>query len=120
MWSDSRLKCQALGSDLAVIDTEAENGFIANLIENHLELPTRAAWIGLQLNRTLNAFRWIDGSPLGYNNWKSGEPNDAKGNEDCVFMLRGGTWNDDPCNLNGYSFWNTRDVLTLCERRVFS
>ena len=117
VWNDSRSICQTIGSDLAVISSEDENQFIANRIEDYLILPTRAVWIGLQRDTITSTFHWIDGTPLegGYENWKSGEPNNVKGNEDCVFMVRGGRWNDDPCNLNGYSFWDTRDVLTLCE-----
>ena len=116
VWEDSRQFCQDKESDLAVIETEAENDFIWNLIEDSFVLPTRAAWIGLQRNSTTGVFEWIDGNQSPYKNWKSGEPNNVKGNEDCVFMKRGGEWNDDPCDLNGYSFWEDKNLLTLCEK----
>ena len=119
MWSDSRLKCQTMGSDLAVISSAGENQFIANLIEDRLSDTTVGAWIGLQ-RKSDSMFYWIDGTPLDgqYTNWGSGEPNNAKGNEDAVYLYSGGQWNDDPCNLNGYPYWENRDVLTLCERPI--
>ena len=117
IWDESRERCQQeLESDLAVIETEEENNFIWHLIEYSFVLPTRAAWIGLQRNNITGVFEWIDGTPFLYDNWKSGEPNNVKGNENCVFMKRGGEWNDDPCDLNGYSFWEDKNLLTLCEK----
>lgn len=48
-----------------------------------------------------SAFKWTDNSPLDYVNWKSGEPNNWAGFENCVEMqTRSGQWNDLPCNYN--------------------
>ncbi|PFX30431.1 Macrophage mannose receptor 1 [Stylophora pistillata] len=66
-------------------------------------------WIGLTDERNESQFVWSDGTPFKssvYNNWKSGEPNDPDGAQDCVELyLR--HWNDDSCK-NQYSY--------ICER----
>ena len=50
-----------------------------------------------------------------YTNWNEGEPNNAKGNEDCVYMYTGiNKWNDDPCNMiMSYSCEKVRTETTL-------
>ena len=109
-----------MGSDLVVISSAGENQFIENLTKDRLTDSTVGAWIGLQ-RKSNSLFYWIDGTPLQdqYTNWWPGEPNNAKGNEDAVYMsIDGGKWSDDPCNLNGYSWWNNRDVLTVCESPI--
>ena len=35
---------------------------------------------------------------VSHTNWQSGEPNDYSGDENCVNMYRGGTWNDLHCD----------------------
>jgi len=34
-------------------------------------------------------FEWKDGSKWLYDNWRSGEPNNWEGNEDCGMMVMG-------------------------------
>ena len=80
---------------------------------------TVAAWIGLQ-RKSDTMFYWVDGTPLQgqYENWENGEPNNHRGNEDTVFMYSGGKWNDDPRDLTRYSYWDDRDLLTVCEKPI--
>lgn len=41
---------------------------------------------------------WSDQSAVDYTNWNSGEPNDYKGNEDCVeYQTSTHKWNDRNC-----------------------
>ncbi|KAI8500340.1 hypothetical protein Bbelb_219060 [Branchiostoma belcheri] len=55
-------------------------------------------WIGLHDRRVEGSFEWIDGTPLGaYTLWKSGQPDDSRGGEDCVHIYYG-YWNDNPCS----------------------
>lgn len=44
----------------------------------------------------LPGYQWSDGSPVGFTNWGSGEPNNHQGRENCVEMgIR-----------SNYSYWN--------------
>ena len=59
-------------------------------------------WIGAYRVGWYNdQFAWIDGSPLVYAPWSSGNPSNNNGNELCVEMLTNETydasWNDYDC-----------------------
>ena len=51
---------------------------------------------------------WADGSPVTYENWASGEPNNGHGHEciadseeDCAMLKwSGAAWNDYPCGCD--------------------
>ncbi|XP_078485583.1 uncharacterized protein LOC104266046 isoform X5 [Ciona intestinalis] len=86
------------------------------------DLNTGTTWkhfyIGLnRINSSSTGFQWNDGTMVtsGYTNWRSGEPNNGDGNENCVVLLYKighslhGKWNDLSC------LWNRRYI---CERRV--
>ena len=68
--------------------------------------PGSKWWIGLNDRAIEGDFVWSDGTPVGYTNWNSSEPNNAGGNEDCGQLNRfnennsnePGTWNDEPCS----------------------
>ena len=51
-------------------------------------------------------FLWFDGTPWDYTYWAQGQPDDNKGNEDCVHIWdvnqwnrENGLWNDAPCSI---------------------
>ena len=121
-WSDARLKCQTIGADLVIIRSQEENQFISDMIDNRNIAGTVGAWIGLQ-RKADDMFYWVDGSPVQagqYQNWENGEPNNHRGNEDCVYMHRGegAEWNDDPCDLTAYSYWRMNTLATLCQKMI--
>ena len=81
-WTASEAACAGEGGNLASFTTWAEQNIIrafkgnATLSRFGLGIST---WIGL--NRTLaGAWSWTDGSPMGWTNWGSGEPNNGGGN----------------------------------------
>ena len=105
--SDARNKCQEMGGELAIIESEKENEFIFDLIKKTDGLSLWGVWIGLQ-RQDDGSFQWVDGTPVVYNGWETGEPNDHKGIEDCANMYsalagspKGGNWNDLPCDWEG-------------------
>ena len=101
--SDARNKCQEMGGELAIIESEKENEFIFDLLKKTDGLSPSGVWIGLQ-RQDDGSFQWVDGTPVVYNKWAPGEPNDHLGVEDCAHMyLRVGSpvegkWNDGPCD----------------------
>ncbi|HJQ08212.1 MAG TPA: lectin-like protein [Candidatus Saccharimonadales bacterium] len=94
---------------LATMTSDEENTFVADRL-------TTAGWMGASDSAIEGDWKWVNGpesgtsfwsgtstgSPVGgqYENWGSGEPNNA-GNEDCAQFLSGGSgeWNDLPCTV---------------------
>lgn len=106
--------CNSLSSpskdvNLVHIRTEEENLFIRNEIKRVLGSEEKI-WIGLMEatgpTRELpcstatpgRVFKWIDdGSGITeFIGWRTTEPNNHGGNENCVHFRRG-NWNDDKC-----------------------
>lgn len=85
-------RCAADGAHLAVVDTAAENAYLAGFITNE-------AWIGFDDLTEEGVFRWITGAPTDFIGFTGDEPNDANG-EDCTYLRPNGTWNDIGCEDN--------------------
>ncbi|XP_028418897.1 mannose-binding protein C-like [Dendronephthya gigantea] len=93
--STARKSCTSQGGDLAVPTNAEENRFIFNEIKNP---NARDPYIGLFRVDGENKFKTVYGAEPSYKNWGSGEPNDYKGNEDCVALrINDGKWNDVNC-----------------------
>ncbi|KAG8014276.1 Macrophage mannose receptor 1 [Nibea albiflora] len=93
-WYEARDFCRAIGGDLLSIHNEAELQ----------ALPQRydSAWIGLSAPDPLTGYTWSDGSPLQFQHWEDGEPNNKNNVESCTEMKihkkdRSGSWNDVHC-----------------------
>jgi hypothetical protein len=82
--------CAADGAHLAVVDSAAENQYLASLA------TTAGAWIGLDDLTVEGTFRWLAPSPAGFRAFPTGEPNNYFG-EDCTLIVSNGTWNDAGC-----------------------
>ena len=95
-WNSAKSACEALGSKLVMLNSQAEQQLLAPKV-------TEKTWIGLHRDpNDKSRWLWVDGSPATVTNWKSGEPNDQGGTEDCVQMFptslpHAGKWNDRPC-----------------------
>lgn len=92
---------------LTTVTSAAENQFILSKIQGQ-------GWMGASDEQVEGVWRWMTGPEAGqqfwqgaaggsvvnglYNNWASGEPNNA-GNEDYAHFLNGGQWNDYPLSL---------------------
>uniref|UniRef100_A0AAQ5XL32 Mannose receptor, C type 1b n=3 Tax=Amphiprion ocellaris TaxID=80972 RepID=A0AAQ5XL32_AMPOC len=104
-WFEARDYCRAIGGDLLSIHSAAE-----------LRVHYRGGkgWIGLHIADTNVGFVWSDGSPLNYQHWQEGEPNNLNNVEHCAEFLihnwdEDGSWNDANCDL--YNDW-------LCQIRA--
>lgn len=107
-WDAAEAYCVAGGGHLASVSSSGENSFLyIDVMPGGLFDPSSPRWIGLNDKKTEGSFVWSSGDPFSYTNWKSGEPNDSGGNEDCVeIRWNDGKWNDNNCT-------NTR--LFICE-----
>ena len=87
-WTSAQQNCINNGGHLAVINSAAENTYLANSI------PLSSAWIGCSDLEQEGTFRWVNGDPLTYTNWYAGQPNNYNGAQHSVELLKDGTWND--------------------------
>lgn len=101
-WSAARLACNAYGpgTDLVVYHAEEEQNM---LVDSILLIENEAAglwWIGLGDAVVEGTFVWVDGSPLEFESWNMGEPNNFYAEEDCVHFSgnQPGLWNDIACS----------------------
>ncbi|XP_074423069.1 C-type lectin domain family 4 member E-like isoform X2 [Larus michahellis] len=94
-WLAAKEHCTRFNAQLAVVNTEQENKFLANHI-----MENRVFWLGLTDMDKESNWQWVDGSSLALTFWNSGEPNDAgHQGEDCATILPNGYWNDIPCAM---------------------
>ena len=92
-WTAAKSDCEALGSKLAIVTSQAEQQALVSKISQNV-------WIGLWRDPNVHSrWLWVDGSIATYTHWPPGEPNDAGGVEDCAHMFPpAGKWNDLACS----------------------
>ena len=80
-WHAARDTCRERSGDLASIHSAAEND------EAYALSQGQDVWLGLNGEEHEDVWVWSDGSPMDYEHWAPGEPNNYGGDEDC-----GGYW----------------------------
>ena len=100
--------CKALGYGVAIYETDDEQKAISHLAS---KLTTAPFWVGITDTEVEGEWRWPDGTPLTYEPWHEGEPNDWGGKEDCAALNWHGSvkWNDIGCDSR-FGF--------ICERSI--
>ncbi|XP_066562894.1 mannose-binding protein [Amia ocellicauda] len=92
---DQGLKiCGDAGAKMATPKNKVENDVFSKFLAE-----SQTAYIGANDRKSEGRFVDLEEKPLGFTNWKSGEPNNHKGKEDCTIVLNG-QWNDVSCESN--------------------
>ncbi|WP_435020889.1 family 16 glycoside hydrolase [Tundrisphaera sp. TA3] len=96
-WHAAQDRCRSMGGHLAIIESEEENRFVADLARNR---QLDAAWLGATDEKAEGRWTWVDGSPMTYANWESSalQPNNKGGIEHYAALLCrfDGSWCDQP------------------------
>uniref|UniRef100_A0A3B1IS38 C-type lectin domain-containing protein n=1 Tax=Astyanax mexicanus TaxID=7994 RepID=A0A3B1IS38_ASTMX len=87
-WTSAEQHCQELNAHLVSIQV--------------LHMMYVGELLHIQTKNKESEFRWTDGSPLQFENWRTNQPDDYFNSEDCVVMIwhEFGQWNDVPCNYH--------------------
>lgn len=95
-WFTARVRCAEQGGRLVVMETLAENLEVSTVTSTWTGRPF---WIGISDQETEGEWVWNEGTPLSYDPWGGGEPNDAGSGEDCAHSNWNstGAWNDARC-----------------------
>ncbi|MFT5764681.1 MAG: hypothetical protein ACI8X3_002112, partial [Saprospiraceae bacterium] len=95
-WGYAKDDCESNGGHLVVINDEAENDFVQD------NMISGSNWIGLTTIGSPGTFNWVNGDPLNYTNWASGEPNGDGINQAVRIKESNGEWTDR--NADSYSY----------------
>ena len=98
-FEQSKTFCYSLGRKLFEPKSSEANIEVTQLVHNEGLSSGSTFWIGIHDIGNEGIFVYDSNSQaISYQNWNSGEPNDA-GGEDCTEInVANGKWNDSPCN----------------------
>ena len=110
-WEEAKTYCENMGGYLAIINDDAENIFLYDLMK---QAGHENAYFGLTDRETEGVWKCVDGSEPEYTNWSYGEPNNERGVEHyAMFYYKSPEyqWNDGDFNHG-----TTNDNATfICE-----
>lgn len=95
-FADADVACVAFGARLAILSTAPRDAAAKSLIG-----ATTDVFIGLTDQNVEGIFVWVDGTPVTFTHFNTGEPNNANGGfqEDCtMYDASLGGWDDRPCS----------------------
>ncbi|XP_038600336.1 mannose-binding protein C-like [Tachyglossus aculeatus] len=91
-FANVKVLCEQIKASIALPKNAEENRAIQALGKK------KRVFLGLTDEKTEGKYLSMTGEKVTYTNWRSGEPNNAGGKENCVTMLEDGEWNDVPCS----------------------
>eukprot|EP00118_Oscarella_pearsei_P021135 m.235437 g.235437 ORF g.235437 m.235437 type:complete len:225 (+) comp40125_c0_seq27:102-776(+) len=102
-WAASEADCRRENGNLTSVTSASEQKLLYTLLRfNSTWINVDSVYIGLNSRLTTGGYRWSDGSPVAYTNWK--KEFQTKTGKDCVAILTvSGRWTDRECDeLTGY------------------
>lgn len=99
-WEEAERYCESRGGYLAIINDANEN---KDLYDYIIRAGKKDVYFGLKQAGNSQNWHWVNGAPLRYANWNSGEPNHLKGEHYGMFYTGhpAYTWNDGDFGLYG-------------------
>lgn len=95
-WQSANETCKKSGGRLAILANKANDDAVFKVVGP--KLGFLSVWVGYSDIASEGSWRWISGSRFSFWNWKLGEPNDFKGEEDCAeWFPEDGLMNDLVC-----------------------
>ncbi len=96
-WPDAQAACAAWGYHLLDLRDAAESAWAWSTAD--AADPDHRWWLGANDRAAEGTFVWEGASPSTYTDWRTGEPNDYGGNEDCAAFADDGAgqWVDRDC-----------------------
>jgi hypothetical protein len=103
-WTEAQAKAVQLGGHLVTVNDAGENAWLVDTFCNFGGQP-RSLWIGFNDAAQEGTWVWVSGQPVGFTNWRPGEPNDGNGSGENYAYIYGpiagqpgllGRWNDGP------------------------
>jgi len=94
-WSDARQVAQALGADLASLESVGEPEFVYVIAGNPAGWGSRVGpWLGGFQDTAANDYvepaggwRWVSGAPWSFTSWGPGEPNNSPAPENFLHLI---------------------------------
>ncbi|XP_077196601.1 C-type lectin lectoxin-Thr1-like isoform X1 [Paroedura picta] len=111
MWSDAEYECQKLGGHLASIHFPEEMSHLSQYIRKFIK-GYENIWIGMMSPHNDQQWQWVDHTPITYEPWDDGEPNNFLFLENCVELL----YKKDYTRLNDNNC--RRKQPYVCEQRA--
>ncbi|XP_062972559.1 secretory phospholipase A2 receptor [Elgaria multicarinata webbii] len=117
-WPTFQFVCGWFRGDIATIHSSKEQEFIQNRIKK-ISKSYNNWWIALHSRVSSEGFRWIDGSPVLYQNWEGGEerPNHAQGGQCGFISSKTGLWGFTNCTLSLPCICKRKKIWTV-EREI--
>ncbi|XP_062283175.1 galactose-specific lectin nattectin-like [Scomber scombrus] len=102
-WADAERACTSLGGNLASLPNSKVYGFIRAIIHRSTGKHLRT-WVGGYDAVKEGVWLWSDGSKFDFKGWHRGEPNNARGHENCMEINVSGRnyVNDGQCHRKNY------------------
>ncbi|XP_030852521.1 uncharacterized protein LOC105437893 [Strongylocentrotus purpuratus] len=115
-YDQAQALCQGYGANLARVDSDEIQAFLTSFITPPLR-DTRCFWIGCNDREVEGQFRWLDGTPVIYDGWAQGQPDNGGGGQDCACLWSSrnndihGQWDDDGCTV---------DRNLICQKGIYN